>query len=104
MKTMNLPGFTADASLYRTSGHYRPTGTLNVLVGDRGVLPQRDNVYTTDTVCQACGCSVSGFVCNCGLRPSQQKLDCIQNGGPDKRPLLTRFQFSNVSNNIGRFF
>lgn len=40
MKTMNIPGFTADASLYKTSGHYRIAGTTNDLVGSQGVLPQ----------------------------------------------------------------
>lgn len=106
MKTMNLPGFTADASLYKTSGHYRTDGTLSEMAADRGILAQRDNDtdYTTDQVCKACGCSVSGFVCNCGARPSQGKLDCIRNGGPDKRRLLTGFAFSNVSNNVSKFF
>jgi len=105
MNTMNTPGFTAEASLYKTSGHYRTADTLNDLVGSRGVLPQRDNdtVWTTDKVCTACGCSVSGFVCNCGLRPSQKKLDCIQNGGPDKRQLSTTFGISNVFNKAAQF-
>ena len=37
---MNMPGFKAEASLYKTSGHYRMAGTPNDLVGSRGVLPQ----------------------------------------------------------------
>lgn len=106
MTATNLPGFTADASLYETTAHYRTGGTLNGLIGDREVLPQRDDdtVWTTDKVCTACGCSVKGFACDCGLRPSQKALDCIKNGGPDKQPLLTRFGLSNFSNNVSRFF
>src|SRR5690349_504856 len=104
MKTKNLPGFTAEASLYQTSGHYRTGRALNDLVGDGQVLPQRDDdtVWTNDKVCTACGCSVSGFVCNCGLRPSQKKLDCIKNGGPDKPALVTRFGLSNLTNTFSR--
>jgi hypothetical protein len=103
---MNLPGFTADESLYKNCGHYRTGGALNDVVGSREVLPQRDDdtVWTTDKVCTACGCSVSGFVCNCGLRPSQKKLDCIKNGGPDKQPLVMRIGSSNLFNSVGRFF
>ncbi len=38
---MNIPGFTAETSLYKTSGHYRAmAGTPNALVGGLGVLPQ----------------------------------------------------------------
>src|SRR5216683_5494663 len=38
---MNLPGFAAETSLYRTSGHYRAmAGAPNALVDGRGVLPQ----------------------------------------------------------------
>ena len=82
---MSLPGFSAEASLYKASGHYRTVGTPNDLVGSRGVLPQRDDTtWTTTSVCKACGCSVSGFVCNCGLRPRPDKLECIKNGGPTK--------------------
>ncbi len=81
---MNMPGFDAELSLYKTSGHYRIAGRPNALIGSREVLPQLRNQddWTTDTVCTACGCTVSGFACNCGLRPSPAKLECIRNGGP----------------------
>jgi hypothetical protein len=36
---MNIPGFTADASVYKTRGHYWVSGTHN-LGGGRGVVPQ----------------------------------------------------------------
>ncbi len=84
---MKIPGFTAEASLYKTCGHYRIVGTPNDLVGSRGVLPQlrnQDGIWTTDKVCTACGCTVRGFACDCGLRPSPTKLDCIRNGGPGR--------------------
>ncbi len=84
MNTINMPGFTAETSLYKTSGRYRIAGTPNDLGGSRGVLPQLDDVWTTDKVCTACGCTVNGFVCNCGLRPRPDKLECILNGGPGR--------------------
>jgi hypothetical protein len=37
---MNMPGFTAKASLYNTSRHYGPPGTPNDLVGGRNrIIP-----------------------------------------------------------------
>ena len=82
---MNLPGFTAEASLYKTRGHYL-TGAPDDSGGGRGVLPQLqdDTIWTTDKICEACGCTVSGFQCNCGLRPDPKKVECIKNGGPSK--------------------
>jgi hypothetical protein len=37
---MNIPRFTAEASLYKTSRQYQMAGTPKDLVGSRGVLPQ----------------------------------------------------------------
>jgi hypothetical protein len=37
---MNMPGFTAEASDYKTPGNYRMAGTPNDWAGSRGVLPQ----------------------------------------------------------------
>ncbi len=38
---MNMPGFTAETSLHKTSGHYRAmAGTPNGCAEARGVLPQ----------------------------------------------------------------
>ena len=89
MTTVRIPGFTAEASIYRTGQSYRMAGAVNVLPGGRDVLAQLANtVWTTDQVCKACGCSVQGFTCNCGLRPSQSKLDCIRNGGPKRAVAL----------------
>lgn len=56
---------------------------------DTDVTTQQDDTWTTRNVCTACGCSVSGFVCNCGLRPNPKKLDCIKNGGPPKASSAT---------------
>lgn len=82
MNTMNMPGFTGEASLYKTSGHYRIVGTPDDLLGSRGVLPQ---LYTTRAVCRACGCTLSEVACDCGQGESASaKLDCIRNGGPTR--------------------
>jgi hypothetical protein len=86
---MKIPGFTAEASLYKTGESYRIVGTPNDLVGSRGVLPQLRNLGwgTTRDVCTACGCTLSFFNCDCGN--SSSKLDCIRNGGPVRSSLLT---------------
>jgi hypothetical protein len=41
---MKIPGFTADASLYKTSGHYRMGGTFDVLTGGWKVMPQQRGI------------------------------------------------------------
>jgi hypothetical protein len=81
---MNMPGFTADASLYKLSGHYRVAGSPDALVGSRGILLQLINLGegTTRGVCTACGCVASFFNCDCGN--SQRKLACVRNGGPTR--------------------
>lgn len=85
MDSVKMPGFTAEASLFKPSGYYSTVFTANDPGSSRGVRPQLPNdVYTTDKVCVACGCTVSGFACDCGLRPDPNKLACIQNGGPSK--------------------
>jgi len=38
MRNLNMPGFTAEASVYKTRGHYRVSGTPGDLAGGRGVL------------------------------------------------------------------
>jgi hypothetical protein len=37
---MNIPGFTAEASVYKNPGNYQMAGTPNDLAGNRGVVPQ----------------------------------------------------------------
>jgi len=39
-----IPGFNAEASLYKTSEHYRMVGTLDTLEGERGVQPQAGRI------------------------------------------------------------
>ncbi len=83
----SLPGFTAEASLYKSCGHYlAASSSSDGPAGGQRILPQLqdDTVWTTDKVCTACGCTVSGFTCNCGLRPRPDKLECIRNGGPKR--------------------
>jgi hypothetical protein len=55
MNTVNIPRFTAEASLYRTSGHYRlATGRGGGIVVpmDHGILPQ---LKSTDLPGATCG-------------------------------------------------
>lgn len=40
MNTMKMPGFTAQASLYKAGGHFRMAETQNNLIGSGEVLPQ----------------------------------------------------------------
>ena len=40
MTTLNIPGFTASASLNNTGGHFRKAETRNALAGNDDVLPQ----------------------------------------------------------------
>ncbi len=51
-------------------------------------LMRDDTTWTTDKICEACGCTVKGFACDCGLRPNPTKLECIKNGGPKRIVLL----------------
>ena len=53
---MNIPGFTAEISLYNASRHYRAmAGPPNALVNGRGVLPQ---LRRQITYCSMKGCCV----------------------------------------------
>jgi hypothetical protein len=91
MNSVKMPGFTAEASLYKAGVQYPMAATPYGSADNRGVQPQLANdTWTTDKICTACGCSVSGFVCNCGLRPDPAKLACIQNGGPSRVMLPIR--------------
>ena len=49
MKTMNMPGFTADSSLYERSGHYQSEATRSSGNGtnDNRVYMQRPNSQNT---------------------------------------------------------
>jgi hypothetical protein len=40
MNTMNMPGFTAETSLYETSGHYQSVTTQSYSSGGQGVISQ----------------------------------------------------------------
>lgn len=85
VSSTTMPGFTADAALCEVDGHYWQ-GSADDLAGNHAVLPQlrnKDN-WTTDRICKACGCTVNGFICDCGLRPRPDKLACIRNGGPGR--------------------
>jgi hypothetical protein len=90
MNTINMPGFTGEAALYKSVGHYQSNGGVRFQGGVRGTISGcLRNTQTTRTTCEACGCIASFFNCDCGN--SQTKLKCIDNGGPGKRQLLTAF-------------
>lgn len=57
---------------------------VELTTGPELSISRDDTTWTTTNVCTACGCTVSGFACDCGLRPTQKKIDCIKNGGPSK--------------------
>ena len=59
MNTMkNMPGFSAEASIYKRSGHYYVTKTLGTLAGAQIVLPQlmATNVSCSGTNGDKCYC------------------------------------------------
>jgi hypothetical protein len=61
---MKMLGFTAEASLYQTSERYSMARTVNAMVNDQKVVPQRikicmdclccDNEVPRNCVCCAC--------------------------------------------------
>src|SRR6266852_4512798 len=102
MNTLKMPGFTGEASLYRITVQYRMIGGADGMISSQGLLPQLQNegtIWTTSQICEACGCTVSGFQCNCGLRPDPRKVDCINNGGPTK---LAVFNSGTFGSSISR--
>jgi hypothetical protein len=59
---MNLPGFTAEASLYKSSKTYQMTLTSASLSNSSEVIPQR---YCYRRGCLFCCCYDGGYGCNC---------------------------------------
>jgi hypothetical protein len=52
---MNMPGFTAETSLYKTSGHYRMARTVNAIANGQKIIPQRVPLCEVEPEClQAC--------------------------------------------------
>lgn len=93
MTTRNIPGFTGEASLYESAGHYATNGDVR-FQGDvrRSISASLQNTGTTRTICTACGCIASFFNCDCGN--SKRKLACVENGGPGKGLFSTTFGVS----------
>lgn len=57
MNTMNIPGFTAEASLYTTTGHYQWIRNSSAETGRRGVIilqtiPELGEVVTHTVSCE----------------------------------------------------
>jgi hypothetical protein len=84
MKTMNMPGFTAAASVYTPSGHYRlataRTGGFVAPVG-HGVLPQ---LRRDDLPGASCSKNILGNVicveCTTGPSPTCKTYVCDKDG------------------------
>ena len=64
---MNMPGFTAEASLGQTDDRYEPVLDTNRLENQRGITPQLPRVLN-------CFCFRSGRYCCC--RGDDGKLVC----------------------------
>ena len=77
MNTMNVPGFTADASLYRVSNHYYVHGMYH---------RTESNVYPADYLDQNCldACKVDCGIACAGLLGSN-KAWCIRECAADNR-------------------
>ncbi len=63
---MCVPGFTAEASLYKTSEHYQQQFTLLKYSDQNGVQPARISLGTFDDVCRALGGKPSHPCHDCG--------------------------------------
>jgi hypothetical protein len=78
MSTMNMPGFTADLSLYKASGHYEQSSistpmafgvqaalrmTLPAAMGRSGRLTLGVTYPPPDGGCQICDCTYYPFPC-----------------------------------------
>jgi hypothetical protein len=59
MSKINIPGFTAEDSVYKTNGHYYRADTLNTRAVERKVLPQlrRFDILSPDYVGCLGGCA-----------------------------------------------
>lgn len=80
MNTMNMPGFTAEVSLSKTSGHYQSIRTQSHSSGGQGVISQLsvgDGFYST-----------SGSLSWGGPVFRKCYMDCRRTGKPWLRCLL----------------
>jgi hypothetical protein len=60
MNTMNMPGFTAEASLYKASERYSMARTVDAMANDQKILPQRIRICGhIDAECLS-GCVAGG--------------------------------------------
>lgn len=51
MNTMNIPGFTAEVSLYKASERYRMARTINAMANDQKIVPQRIPLCSVEPEC-----------------------------------------------------
>jgi hypothetical protein len=61
---MNIPGFTAEASIYKTGGHY--SGSVGVIDSRPGVVPAIPPCRNCNHICDVC--AETGMACGgCAL-------------------------------------
>jgi hypothetical protein len=54
MNTMNLPGFTAEASLYNSGNHDYRTSTFNFSVDSQAIQPAATEFDSSYDICGSC--------------------------------------------------
>ncbi len=69
---MNMPGFSAEASLYKTSEHYQMARGIAALKSEGAVVPQqqmrvRGGLEPGDRfcICPCCLCTFDGVIIRC---------------------------------------
>ena len=60
MNIMNMPGFTAEASLYKASVRYGMARTVNAIANGQKIIPQRVPLCEVDPECLG-WCQLSGY-------------------------------------------
>ncbi len=65
MNILNMPGFTAEASFYKTSERYQPVTDWNVGTSGQGITPQQGLTPTPSAPFYRCGPCIRGqqFCC-----------------------------------------
>jgi hypothetical protein len=87
MNIVNMPGFTADNSLYKTSGHYVVAGAQNYLSGEQGITSQLrvgglGGVSTTHR-------KIGPTFFQCGWNPKTLTSECTCAGDMDCNRMFT---------------
>ena len=69
---MNMPGFTAEVSLYKTGEHYQMARVIAVLKSEGAVVPQQQMRVSGGLgpgdrfcICPCCLCTLDGWIIRC---------------------------------------